>query len=325
MADADFRAPPRARNIDGDPRHIGVEIEYAGLSAKDSAVILCDLFGGEIETKNPHRHRVTGSTMGDFMCELDLQYAHPSPDAENKDAILREMGKMLSEMIGDASAPVVPTEITSPPLTLDMLPRMNELVDALRKAGALGTSEGVSYAFGLHLNPEIADDSSEWITAILRAYLILSGWLRAEIDIDLTRRLFRFADPFPKPYVKLVCDPAYEPGLDRLIDDYLEYNPTRNRELDMLPLFAWIDEDRVRTTIDDPRIKPRPTFHYRLPNAQVSDSLWSLAEDWNRWVVVETLADNPERLSRMAGDFMNYQKPWHGSAWAEKVRDWLDR
>ena len=59
----------------------------------------------------------------------------------------------------------------------------------------------------------------------------------------------------------------------------------------MLPLFAWIDEDRVRTTIDDPRIKPRPTFHYRLPNAQVSDSLWSLAEDWNRWVVVETLAD----------------------------------
>jgi hypothetical protein len=33
------------------------------------------------------------------------------------------------------------------------------------------------------------------------------------------------------------------PDLDTLIDDYLEYNPTRNRALDFLPLFLHLDED----------------------------------------------------------------------------------
>ncbi|OBX33760.1 putative amidoligase enzyme [Halomonas elongata] len=40
-----------------------------------------------------------------------------------------------------------------------------------------------------------------------------------------------------------MLDPDYQPDLRTLIDDYLEYNPTRNRELDLLPLFAYLDPE----------------------------------------------------------------------------------
>ena len=211
MPDIDFFVPPRVNNVDGETRHVGVEIEYAGISAKDSAEIVRELLGGSVVADSPHRHRVEGTELGDFVCELDFQYAHPSMDPKKDSEALRELDSRLSEMIGDASASFVPVEIASPPLPFDMLPSLEPLIGALRRAGALGTNEGFSYAFGLHLNPEVADDSAEWITAVPRAYLILSDWLRAEIDIDLTRRLFRFADPFPKDYLRLVCDPQYHP------------------------------------------------------------------------------------------------------------------
>jgi hypothetical protein len=88
-------------------------------------------------------------------------------------------------------------------------------------------------------------------------------------DINLTRRITSYIDPFPIEYVRKVIAPAYRPDLGTLIDDYLEHNPTRNRALDLLPLFLHLDEERVRAITDDPLIKPRPTFP--LPPAQLRD------------------------------------------------------
>ncbi len=42
-------------------------------------------------------------------------------------------------------------------------------------------------------------------------------------------------------------------------------------------------------------------FHYRLLQAHVSDAMWSIMPDWERWLRVERLATNPEQLARMEG------------------------
>jgi len=93
-----------------------------------------------------------------------------------------------------------------------------------------------------------------------------SPWLWRAIDPDTTRRLLNFAEPFPDEYVRLLAGESYWPDESALIDDYVRLNPTRNRDLDMLPLLAFLDEDRVRSKLPDEKINPRPTFHYRLPD-----------------------------------------------------------
>jgi hypothetical protein len=137
----------------------------------------------------------------------------------------------------------------------------------------------------------------------LRAFLALYDWLYALADIDFTRRLTSFVDPFPEEYRLAVLDPSYAPDLDALIDDYLKANPTRNRALDMLPAFAFLKPDKVRAALDEPSsIKARPTFHYRLPNCLVDQPEWSFALEWNRWVEIERLAADAERLTRVSAE-----------------------
>ena len=87
------------------------------------------------------------------------------------------------------------------------------------------------------------------------------------------------------------------------IDDYLAANPTRNRDLDLLPLLHYFDETRVRAVLPNEKINGRPTFHYRLPDARVSDPGWSIAPDWNRWVCVERLAADRERLDAVGAAY----------------------
>lgn len=99
---------------------------------------------------------------------------------------------------------------------------------------------------------------------------------------------------------------GYSPDLAALIDDYLAANPTRNRALDMLPLFAHLDEPRVRAAIDDPQIKSRPTYHYRLPDSRVRMPGWNITREWQRWLVVEHVAADPELAARIAGAYLAY-------------------
>jgi hypothetical protein len=45
------------------------------------------------------------------------------------------------------------------------------------------------------------------------------------------------------------------------------------------------------------KIGSRPVFHYRLPQAQLSDPTWSIMPDWERWLSVERLAMNLDQLA----------------------------
>jgi hypothetical protein len=94
----------------------------------------------------------------------------------------------------------------------------------------------------------------------------------------------------------------------------------------MLPMLAEIDEDRVRNTVDDPKIKARPTFHYRLPNCHIERPGWSLAGAWNTWCIVEYLANRKDDLDALADAFMDADRLILGVSrkrWVEYIDQWL--
>jgi hypothetical protein len=309
-------APPLQHTASGELRRVGVEIEFAGVQIAEAAEMVRQHYGGETRSMGAHRLHVDGTAWGRFVVELDTQYAHrPETKHGLADDLLSEATR---EFIGDAVTGIVPFEIICPPIPYDRLGDLNPLFDGLRKRGAQGTEEKAIYGFGLHLNVEVAEEQVDYLLRHVRAYLLLSDWLRQEIVIDLTRRILPHASRFPDEYALLVMAPDYSPGLREFIEDYAAYNPGRNRELDLYPLFRHLTPDLVDDLVDDTRIKARPAFHYRLPNASLSKAGWSAVTEWNRWIEVERLAADGERLRDMAQAFI----AWHERPFHER---WLDR
>ena len=163
----------------------------------------------------------------------------------------------------------------------------------------------------------------------MKAFLCLSDWLVARADINLARRVTRYVDPFPPDYIRKVIAPDYRPDLSVLIDDYLADNPTRNRMLDMLPLFLFLDEERVRKVTDDPLVKARPTFQYRLPDCEIHKPEWGLYLAWNDWVEVERLAADRARLNGCCAAYRAFlDRPLERwlDAWTDVLEaEWLER
>ncbi len=320
MPKSEIAPPPRPFMPDGKDRRVGVEIEFAGIDTGRAAELVARLYGGDHVIETAHRHIVTGTPWGDFVVELDTRYAHPDKRltkwAEEADEawladglkVGTDIDGEIKEAIGNAVAGVVPVEIVCPPIPWHELGELDALFDGLREQGAEGTDANPAYGFGLHLNPEAPDFEAPTILAHLRAFLVMAEKLRATSKQDFTRRLLPHANPFPKKYMIHVLDPDYAPDLETLIADYAEANPTRNRELDMFPLFAHLAPDCVARVMDDPRIKARPTFHYRLPDARLSDPDWTAVTEWNHWVEIEALAADEKRLAHEVRTFLQNEK-----------------
>lgn len=273
-------------------RRVGVEIEFGRLGPPEAADAVQTVFGGTITQNGTHRLAVEDTGVGTFTVELDWRWVHE--DLDNGGPLDK-----ARDMLGKIGREVIPTEIVSPPMPADRMPDMDKLVRLLADEGAEGTRGGLLNGFGLHLNPELDDDdmTAERLLAVMRAYFLKSPLLRAEIDVDPMRTLLPFIEPFPERYVVQLLDDDYSPDLDQLIDDYLKFNPTRNRELDMLTVFTHLDQDRVRAALDDPLISGRPTFHWRLPNADLEDPEWTVSREWRRWLGVERLSLDPDAMA----------------------------
>ncbi|MGP8292014.1 amidoligase family protein [Vreelandella zhanjiangensis] len=311
-----LQAPPNRLNSDGKIRHVGVEIEFAGLPPRDTALVVRDLFGGELNVVSPHRLLVEKTRWGIFGIELDTQYAHPDQAVldEHRDSDSEwqrhqqqrrvEFHQKTRELIGDMVSGLVPTELVCPPIPWNELDDLDAIFQALRDQGAKGTDASLLYGFGLHLNIEVECTSVSYLLAMMRAYLLLAHWLRDEIKVDITREMLPHANPFPKEYALKLLDSHYAPHLDTFIDDYLVHNATRNRELDLLPLFAYLRPDHPHELLHTKLIKPRPTFHYRLPNAQLSQPGWGAVVEWNRWAEVEKLAADGVALRARCDEYI---------------------
>lgn len=308
-AASSFDLPPVLTNAEGRVRTVGVEVEFAGPTAEETARALAAALGGEVVEDDPHAFRVRSSRIGEICIELDSRFLHP----EKKHTLLGGILPKMAAWFGSAASLVIPCELVTAPIALDRLHEIEGVIPVLREVGARGTQDAPLYAFGLHFNPEIPRQDAETAAAFLKSFVLLSGWVRRQVAPDATRNLLGFADPFPPEYVRMLVSPDYWPELGTFIDDYLQANATRNRGLDMLPLLLHFDEPRVRAALPNEKINGRPTFHYRLPDARVSDPGWSLAPDWNRWVAVERLASDRSLLNAVAQRYLAFEgeeKSW---------------
>ena len=223
-----------------------------------------------------------------------------------------ETQQCLGSGLGTASEYFVPRELVTRPLPFNRLPLVDRAVQMLRTAGARETGPA---AFGLHFNVEPPRLDAETITAILKAFVLLNDWLRRESRPRRLSHRIGFGRHFPPAYVRRLLAADYWPHIDDLIGDYLAANPTRNRDLDLLPLFLHFDEQRVRAQLPNEKIGQRAVLHYRLPTARVSQPGWSIAAEWNRWIAVERLAANQARLSRLAAAY--FEPTRFPRRWAE--------
>lgn len=318
--------PPSLTNRRGSPRRVGVELEFAGLAPSEILDVIAAVLGGKAKRKTRFEFRITDSALGELALELDAAYFKELARAQ---AERSELERLTDDVLAGAAQVVVPWEVITAPIPIQRLAELEPLVAALRDKGARGTRHSPWYAFGLHLNPELPGLDAATVLAYLRSYACLYDWLVDAERLDPSRKWFTpYIEPFDSDYVELILAEHYQPDIERLIDDYLQFNPTRNKSLDMLPLFCHIDAGRVRAKVDDPRVKARPALHYRLPNCDIDREDWNIGEPWRRWLEVEHLAADSEQLGRACRAFrreLGRDLRWLKSRWIEQCRSWLVR
>ena len=267
-------------------RRVGVEIEFMGPGAGATAEAVARVLGGSISMEDPHAYRILGTRLGDMRVETDLRHVHP----QRHNGLGMRLDGRTAALLGYVLSPFVPRELVTSPLPMGRLSEVQDVVDVLRSVGGRGRGAVLLDSLGLHFNVDPPCLDAPTVTAFLKAFLVLEGRLRRETARGSRRLTIALPPAFPQDYARRVLDQGYWPGLAELTDDYLAANPTRDRALDLLPLLAWLDEGRVRRALAREKIGLRPAFHYRLPQAHLSDPGWSLMPDWERWLLVEELA-----------------------------------
>ncbi len=315
-------------NTQGNLRKVGVEVEYSNLSLDESAEIIKELLGGAIQDLGKYKKKVVDTKFGDFNLELDAELLQKM-DEKNFLSKLNIFNKKTNDDIEDllqsSATSLIPYEFASAPMNFKDLQSLEKLVYAMRIHGALGTTESVQYAFGVHFNIEPKSLETGVIISYFKSFLLLQKWIEKQSEIDLARKITPFINDYPKPYLKLLFNSQYRPIQEEFIHDYIKHNPTRNRALDMLPLLSFLDEERVKTALPDEKINTRPTFHYRLPNSKIDLFRWNLKQEFKIWLIIELLVDNPEILHLMSKEYeehLNHLLP-NSDEWIKRCHQWV--
>lgn len=321
-----LKMPKRMQTEGGKERRVGVELELSGLSYK-ALISHMEMFLGAEATEEERYTTKLITDHGNFIVELDsAQVKDFDPDTSPLPDAVAEVADKAMALVDAAAEQVVPLEIVGPPMNISALPLFDSLTAFLYEHGALGSRHALYYAFGLQLNPELPDLDPATILGYMRAFALSYAWLKERQQLDISRKFTSYIGPWPDKYTALIIAEDYRPDLAALIDDYLQHNPTRNRALDMLPLFAHLDADRVKQSVSDNRIKPRPTLHYRLPDCDVDNPKWSFNHVWNDWVRVDNLAGDDDALRKMSDAWMDQYtggiEHWL-TRWQKTSQTWL--
>ncbi len=326
-----FIMPLKMKNEKNEIRKVGFELEFSNVEIEDILQILQQNFDFEVKKKNNFLYKL-GSKYGDFTLELDFELLTKQKLKNSLKDFFEEVSVDIDEnsidkmedIIGFLSKDIVPYEISTPPLPMNDMGIINSIVEKLNQNKAFGTKERFYNAFGLHINIEAVSLKVESLLSYIKAYMILQDYINKDANVDLARKITPYIDNFKSDYMIHILDEKYKPNINELIEDYIQFNPTRNRSLDLLPMLAFIDEKRVRQKLPDEKIKPRPAFHYRLSNSMVGDSTWEIADEWNRWILVENLVNNESSLKYLSKEYLiNLNNFVNFQSWHRRIEEWI--
>lgn len=332
----EFKQPSQLTNERGEIRKVGFELEFGGVSLASVADSIIELYGGQLEVVNKYNQQVNGTTLGDFTLKLDLRLLNEKNYHKLFDTLgipiadihlgKRTLEEIIESVLESALSLNVPNEIAVPPIPLTDLEEVEKLRLALHQKQAKGTKSSVFYTFATHINPELPVCDVTTLLNYTRAFLLLYPWLFKVSEIDFARRLTSYINPFPPEYFQLALLPFYQPTLQQFIEDYHRNNPDRNRPLDLYPALAWMAPEAFDQLSNVNYVKPRPTFHYRLPNSLIDDPEWSIAEEWNRWYEVEQLANQPEKITELSQAYLLMEASGQAgfeNSWISHLEEWM--
>ncbi|MGM0519027.1 MAG: amidoligase family protein [Campylobacterota bacterium] len=328
-----FIKPKIQENYDGAIRKVGFELEFSNIDMQKILNILSEVQKFEIKKINNFLYELE-SQDGTYILELDFELLtkqklkKEAKKLFDKTSIIIEDKDIesIQDFIGNFSKDIVPYEISTPPLPLTKIYKVDELVSNLSKNNAYGTKDRIYNAFGLHINIELVSLNIESILSYLKAYVILQDFLNHDAKVDIIRKITPFIDDFKSDYIKYILKKGYKPSQDEFIEDYIRFNPTRNRSLDMLPILAFLDEEKVRTYLPKEKIKKRPAFHYRLSNSLISDKNWNVSQEFNRWIYVEKLANDKESLEELSDKYYNHLDTIINlNTWNMEITKWVEK
>jgi len=317
----DFSLAPRPKKDNGEDRRVGFELEFSGINLDQTVAVLESTLGAQVVSRSAAEVELEVEGLGRFNVEIDWGFLKRKAAESGEEHSEQDWLELLSQV----AALLVPVEVVCPPIPMSRLAILSPVINGLREAGAVGTEETLVAAYGVHINTEIAGLDAEILSPYLQAFALLQWWLVDTQEIDPARRISPYIDLYPEAYLKQLLSRP-KPTMDQIFDDYLEHNPTRNRALDLLPMLAEIDAARVGRIVDDPRIKARPAFHYRLPDCRIEHRDWSLQPAWNSWLAVEKLADREQDRGYLARRFFEADRPLIGvsrKGWVEFMDQWL--
>lgn len=293
--DRTFPPLPHPLTDTGEERKTGVEIEFSGVTEDQTADIVCRRFGGRITARDAHQINIADTDIGAVEIVLDTALRKAS------DNRLVDLGLSLGRAI-------IPVEIVTEPLDRAQMKQLDRLCDDLRDAGAHGTANGILLGFGVHLNIEIVSEDAPHTLRTVLAFGLLEDWLRDSMQIDHTRRILPFIEPWPRDFVIGLARDRENLTFDGVRRLYAERVNSRNHGLDLLPVFKHADERLfARHFPDHDQTKGRPAFHYRLPDSRIDEAAWSLRQEWINWCRIERLAAQAERLHQLAKAFLDHE------------------
>lgn len=330
-----FLLPPQVRDENGEIRRVGFEFELGNLGVQKLARGLAEKLGGKLNQASSFEVVLEDSALGKLKVERDT---HILTSLAYRDWLSNlgvdfspgSEGERWERNVDNLSRQLIPCEIVTAPIPVTELTSLHDIIAVVEQMEGEGTQGSFYYAFGLHMNPAVPSLESSSLLAYVQSFLLLSDWIIEDAGTDFARRFFtKYIDPFPKGYIELVLHRDYRPDLMRLMDDYLWYNPTRNRSLDMLPIFYELDRGQVLANVKESEkhlIKGRPAFHYRLPDCRVGEPGWALEDEWNRWQLVEVLASDSEKRLKLLEAWQREQAKFrfsHRAAWVERVQEFV--
>jgi hypothetical protein len=196
----------------GDPRRVGFELEFTGLTLDQTIEALQSSLGGELRMKSAAEQALHVEALGTFNIELDWQYlkrkAAQSAQEEEDNVWIDLLSQVTAELM-----PMVPMEVVCPPIPMTDLEMLEPMITALRKSGAVGTEDSPFAAYGVHINAEISRLDAVTVFSYLRAFALLQWWLVEAHEVDLSRKLSPYVDLYPEAYLKQLLSQS-EPTMD---------------------------------------------------------------------------------------------------------------
>ncbi|MFW5825217.1 MAG: amidoligase family protein, partial [Marinobacter sp.] len=191
-----------------------VEIEISGLGYEELVALSADLLKGSASNAGRYVSRID-TPLGEFTVELD---SDPIKELNLQDEgvpeSLRELGGHAMDVIDYAAERLVPLEVVTPPIAFDQLETIEEFCDRLHEAGALGSREAILYAFGLQLNPDLPALDADTLRRYLQTFAALYDWLKSRHQLDFSRKLTPYIEPWSSRYVDRLVAAGYGPDVE---------------------------------------------------------------------------------------------------------------